>query len=272
MNRKALDHIWILLLFTFSVGFLFYGCQSKDEKNPPVEKEDPIINEGNAALISGDWTKAIDAFSAGIEKDSGKIDYYYGRSAARLARGKDAYLLARAAAGANEMEKAEMEVKRSDEDLQFASDDARKILELDPDNADARYLLGCVALYQADWENAIDLFSEVIRLQPENPYAYQRRGEVYGYIYDWENESADLTKAAELGYSSSFDEETIVEEDFDVTGEGNAPDDSLEEAVSGGESEFVENGTGNAPSEEGEVVESDQTTSGNAKTETDETE
>ena len=42
--------------------------------------------------------------------------------------------------------------------------------------------------------------------------AYQRRGEVYGFINDLENESADLKRAAELGYTPEEETDSFGDE------------------------------------------------------------
>ena len=80
---------------------------------------------------------------------------------------------------------------------------------------------GCVAVYQGDWLGALDAFSETIKRAPDMASAYQRRGEVYGFINDTESESADLKRAAQLGYVS-LEEADSPEDDFSRTAETKA--------------------------------------------------
>ena len=209
VNKRDRFPLWGIL-FTV-ILFSAVGCLP--QKRGTNDAAD-LIADGDEALTSQDWGKAIDCYSQALEKDPKNVAACYGRSGAHLAKGKEFYLLTEAAAGQQEFDKARETAVKADEEFAAASADARGILEIETDNADAHYILGCIAVYQADWNGAVESFSEVIRLRPDDPAAYQRRGEVYGHMNDSDNESADLKRAAELGYSSEFIEE-VSESDED---------------------------------------------------------
>lgn len=156
---------------------------------------------GDAAVRDGRWDEAVRDYTSALEADPENTDALYGRSSAHLVTGKDFYLLARAAAAEGETARAREAAADADREFGLAAQDAASILKIKPDTAGACYILGCVAVYQGDWPGALDAFSETIRLAPDMACAYQRRGEVYGYINDLENESADLKRAARLGYT-----------------------------------------------------------------------
>ncbi|MBO7725909.1 MAG: tetratricopeptide repeat protein [Thermoguttaceae bacterium] len=180
---------------------------------------------GDAAMRENAWNDAVRHYTSALEADPRNTDALYGRSGAHLVIGKDSYLLARAAAAEGEMTRAREFADKADRDFSLAAQDAAAVLKINPDAADACYVLGCVAVYQGDWFGAIDAFTETIKRAPEMACAYQRRGEVYGYINDLENESTDLKQAARLGYTS-LDEPEAPEDEFSRTA-GTETKDSL---------------------------------------------
>ena len=180
-----------------------------------------LTASGDAAVQNSEWEEAVRYYTSALEANPLNADALYGRSSARLVTGKEFYLLARAAAGEGETTRAREFAAKADRDFALAAEDAAAILKIDPDAARACYVLGCVAVYQGDWLGALDAFSETIKRAPDMASAYQRRGEVYGFINDTESESADLKRAAQLGYVS-LEEADSPEDDFSRTAETKA--------------------------------------------------
>ncbi len=204
-NFRPLSAAAAVLLFLF---LLTGGCGR--EKAAQRESLRHTAS-GDAALRECQWDDAVRFYTDALRANPQNTDALYGRSSARLVTGKEFYLLARAAAGEGETSRAREIAAKADRDFALAAEDAAALLKIDPDASEACYVLGCVAVYQGDWLGALDAFTETIKRAPDMASAYQRRGEVYGYINDIENESADLKRAAELGYTS--EEEAGASED-----------------------------------------------------------
>jgi tetratricopeptide (TPR) repeat protein len=209
-----------LTVAALAVLFLCGGC-SKEQ----VSKRESLrwTEMGETALKADDWNEAVRCYTEALAADSTNTDALYGRSGARLVTGNEFYLLARAAAGEGEITRAREIAAKADRDFALAAEDAASLLKINPDASEACYILGCVAIYQGDWLGALDAFTETIKRAPEMASAYQRRGEVYGFINDIENESADLKRAAELGYTSE-EESDALESDLIKTAEVQAGD------------------------------------------------
>lgn len=197
-----------VVLLTFSLVFSF-GCRPKEgpKEEKPTEPASPAAL-GEEALETARWNEAIESFSNVLKTDPTNQSALFGRSGAYLALGSAYYKKAVESADLSEFAQAQEETAKADEVFGKANADCQAILAQNAEEPDAHYTIGCIRLYQGDWDGAIESFSTVIRLQPENPYPYQRRGEVFGHIGDTVNETIDLKKAAELGYQSSAADET----------------------------------------------------------------
>lgn len=182
------------------LGVLFsVGCS---KEKAALRESSHWTARGDSALAESEWDDAVHFYTQAIRLNPANTDALYGRSSVRLATGKEFYILARAAAGEGEVTQAKEIAVKADRDFALAAEDAASYLKIDPNAARACYVLGCVAVYQGDWDGAVDAFTKTIERDPAMASAYQRRGEVYGFVNDIENESADLKKAAELGYHS----------------------------------------------------------------------
>ena len=190
MYRKILALALVLVM-----GLVLTGCGNKEEA-----AFDEAVRTGTKAMEDRDWNRAIEQFSKGLEFKVDDSALLYQRAAAYLAKARDSYNLASAAASQNDMQGAEANAKNADSSFENAKKDCLKMIELDAKNADAWYVKGCVELYLGEWNTAIESFSTSIREKPDSPFAWQRRGEVYGHIGDNANSIIDLKKAAELGY------------------------------------------------------------------------
>lgn len=198
---------------------LFGGCQPTDGdnmenapgKNGAASSAENPSDLGAAALDSGDWTRAVDAFSDAIAADAKNVDAYFGRAAASTAIAKDHYRLAKAAATNEDTETGRKEAAKADEYFQKSLDDCAKILEIDPKFAEAYFLRGVAAQYQANWEPGIEAFTKCVELDPTRAEAFHRRGEIYAHIGDYMNAEVDFKKAAELGYKDADSDDVSAE-------------------------------------------------------------
>ncbi len=66
--------------------------------------------------------------------------------------------------------------------LTKAEEQARYIVEHDPNNADGYVLLGNALLAEKHQPEAVDAFTKAISLKPNNAEAYLNRGVVYAYM------------------------------------------------------------------------------------------
>lgn len=191
--------IWyrsFLLIVMAAIGMT--GCGDRDKT-----AYEESLHLGTKAMEERDWNRAITQFTQGLEISPDDDGLLYHRAAAYLAKARDSYNLASAAATRNDMAVAEAEAKSADANFENAKRDCLKLIELNARNADAWYVKGCIELYLGDWNGAIESFSASIREKGDNPCAWQRRGEVYAHIGDNANSIVDLKKAAELGYVDS---------------------------------------------------------------------
>lgn len=148
------------------------------------------------------WGLAIDEYSKILVEDPDNGSVLFRRAAASLAKAKDHYNLAEAAANKNEITTAEEEAKNADLNFGKAETDAREAIKYNANDANAWYVLGCIYIYQGEWSGAIDSFSRCTKIRPKDPFAWQRRGEVFEHTGDNASALLDFRKAAELGYRS----------------------------------------------------------------------
>ncbi len=201
MKRTDFSGVLSCAAAILAVAILVVGCKPQGEKNDPGSKAADSCQQGAEALMAEDWTRAYDRFSDAIAADQKNVDAYYGRAAASGAMAEEHYRLAQAAATNQDQKTGEAEAKKADEFFKKSIDDCEKILEIDPDYADAYFLKGVAAQYQGAWQDGIDAFSECVKLDPKRAEAYHRRGEIYDNIGDYMNSSVDFKKASELGYA-----------------------------------------------------------------------
>ena len=76
--------------------------------------------------------------------------------------------------------------------------DYDKVIELNPDNADAYFNRGDAYDQIGEYDKAIDDYNKAIELEPNNADAYCNRGCAYGEIGEYGKAIADYNKAIEL--------------------------------------------------------------------------
>lgn len=212
MEKDIFQNHALLSIFLLSASLLVCGCQGKKETSDVKSAESAAV-EARESLASQDWERAIELYDKALSDSPNDAEALYGRASARLARGWEFYLKAEDAAAAEQYDQVEAAGKNADERFLLAEADCRAMLKINPDDARAHYVLGCIALYQGDWDGAIASFTTVIKLEPENRFAYQRRGEVFGHIGDSVGEESDLKRAAELGYGTDEEYEKTTPSD-----------------------------------------------------------
>lgn len=184
------------------VALLTSACQKSGSNDPAPAKANSDEN-GLAALDDGDWSRAYDSFTTAIEANPQDADAYYGRAAASLARAKEYYSLAQAAATNQKIEEGQTNAAKADEFFKKATDDVDALLKIDEKYADAWFLKGVAFQYQGMWNEGIEAFTECVKLDPARGEAFHRRGEIYDHIGDYMNASVDFKKAGELGYGAA---------------------------------------------------------------------
>ncbi len=211
-NRVARITGNIVLLFLL-VLLLQTGCkkgaQSETKMSQAVKG---YLMEGESALEKQDWSSAIRAYDKALSESSYNAFALFGRSSAYLSQGWEYYMEAARSLSLAEGERMREQTALADESFAKAEADCRTILAQDEGNVDAHYMIGCIKIYQADWNGALDEFTQVIELKPDYAEAYQRRGEVSGYLGDYVSEASDLKRAAELGYETVSPETDDAEE------------------------------------------------------------
>lgn len=205
-------------------AFMAAGCGPKERPTQEPNAKNAQIEQGEEALETSRWTEAAASFSEALKSDPKNETALFGRSGAYLALGRAYYKKAVESAELGEIAQAQDETAKADEAFGKAFDDCQAILAQNAEQPDAHYAIGCIRLYQGDWDGAIESFSTVIRIQPENPYPYQRRGEVFGHIGDTVNETMDLKKAAELGYRDQPEPENAAPSEPSGTSDGTSSD------------------------------------------------
>ena len=222
-KKNTLQNHAIFSVFLLSTALLICGCQGENGKTD-AKSTGTAAAEARESLAAQDWERAIELYDKALSETPNDAEALYGRAGALLARGWEFYLKAENAAAAEQYDQVETAGKNADERFQLAEKDCRAMLVINPDDARAYYALGCIALYQGDWDGAIASFTTVIKLEPENRFAYQRRGEVFGHIGDSVSEESDLKRAAELGYRTDETDENIT----DITEKTTKKDDQGE--------------------------------------------
>jgi len=80
-----------------------------------------------------------------------------------------------------------------------------KIIEINPDHAEAIAYRGLCKYHIKDFEGAIRDYDKALELQPSYAEVYDLRGIVKGELGDKEGACADWKKAFELGLKGAFD-------------------------------------------------------------------
>ena len=79
-----------------------------------------------------------------------------------------------------------------------AEEQARYVVDHDPDNSEAYVLLGNVMLAQKKYDDALAAFSKAIAIKPNDPNAYMNRGAVYVFMKQDDAAEKDFKKAVEM--------------------------------------------------------------------------
>jgi tetratricopeptide (TPR) repeat protein len=80
----------------------------------------------------------------------------------------------------------------------------KKVIDLAPDFAFAKFNLGNIYCQAKDFQAAIDIYSEAIKSQPDFAEAYFNRGLAYLFLNDAKKANIDLSKSGELGIYQAY--------------------------------------------------------------------
>jgi tetratricopeptide (TPR) repeat protein len=89
-------------------------------------------------------------------------------------------------------------------DFELIAKDYKKVIELWPDFAFAKFNLGNLYCQEKDFQSAIETFTDAIKNQSDFAEAYFNRGLAYLFINEAKKGNADLSKAGELGIYQSY--------------------------------------------------------------------
>ncbi|GAT63043.1 tetratricopeptide repeat protein [Paludibacter jiangxiensis] len=153
----------------------------------------------NYALVK-DYTNAVQDFSKVIELRPDFTMAYFCR-ANILYKLLDFKL--------NNPENKEVKSEFKDEklykhDFETIAKDYKKVIELAPEFAFARFNLGNLYCQEKDFESAIDIYTEALRSQPDFAEAFFNRGLAYLFLNDAKKANIDLSKAGELGIYQAY--------------------------------------------------------------------
>ncbi|MEI6425351.1 MAG: tetratricopeptide repeat protein, partial [Lentisphaerota bacterium] len=111
-----------------------------------------------------------------------------------------------------------------------AIDDYNKVLEINPDAADAWYGRGLAYFKKNDIKQALSDYNKVIEIRPEFPLAYSARAIAYFSKKDYVRTLSDINKAVALGFRMRPLKETSVEP-LTAAAEKIEPSQSAEKAL-----------------------------------------
>ena len=80
----------------------------------------------------------------------------------------------------------------------------KKVIDLAPDFAFARFNLGNIYCQAKDFQSAIENYTEAIKTQPDFAEAYFNRGLAYLFLNDAKKANIDLSKSGELGIYQAY--------------------------------------------------------------------
>ena len=191
-----------------------FGC-ARNQEDGKKNQVDERLKAGAQALENEEWARAFDAFADAIDADPQNADAFYGRAAAASAQAEEHYRLAQAAATNQDVEKGREEAEKADQFFARVVEDCNAAIKINPNYADAYFLKGVAAQYQAAWDDGIEAFTQCVKLDPQRGEAFHRRAEIYDHVGDYMNSSVDFKKAAELGFVKKDEKsQEAIDEDF----------------------------------------------------------
>ncbi len=178
-NKYKYPAISILVLIIGSNSFLTYERNKvwKDDltlwndnvaKTPNLAR--PIISRGYGYGNHGQWDKAIEDYTKGIEINPKYTAAYTYRGVAYGNLGQWDKAIA----------------------------DYSKAIEIDPKYTVAYYNRGVAYSNLGQWDKAIAGYSKAIEIDPESASVYYNRGVAYGNLEQWDKAIADYSRAIEI--------------------------------------------------------------------------
>ena len=108
--------------------------------------------------------------------------------------------------------------------------DFDKVIELNPDDAEAYYNRGNAYYEKQEFAQSIRDYSKAIELKPQFAEAYYNRGEAWLHLREWEKAKSDLTTARSMGINiiTAFDYLYENVADFEESNDVKVPEDIAE--------------------------------------------
>lgn len=168
-----------------------------------IEKEgdiDSYLLRGSFYLNAGEYPKAIDDFSAILEKDPRNLLALFNRAAAQM------HMYDYIESIDDKTPKVVGAERQNNRKIDYSRvlADYQKCLEIDPAFVFARFNMANVYAKSEEIDKAITAYTEVIRQDKDIAEAYFNRGLLYIYIGKKALANADLGKAGELGIASAY--------------------------------------------------------------------
>src|SRR5208337_2719906 len=190
------------------------GCKGNPEK---AKKK--YLESGLKYVDKKEYDAAVIQFKKALQADPKYAEAHYqlGVTYLRLRRGQDAFQELNTAVNLDPKNvKAHLELgnllwaaaRSNPQYYKAAEEQARKVIEIDPNNADGYALLGTALFAEREPDEALQAYNRVIELKPNDSAAYLNRGVLYTSMKKDAEAEADFKKAIALnpknleGYSN----------------------------------------------------------------------
>ncbi len=168
----------IIALTGIAAFFMFFltSCSHNSWEDTDLRTLQYIATE---SAKTGDFFKAIQAYSMAIEMDPNNPELYLGRAYCLLEKGL----------------------------LKEVVNDSSLVISLNPNLYKGYYLRGLARFRQDDYERAISDFSGAIAVNQKKAELYRFRGICYAQLGDFHNAIGDISTVLELSQQDSLDNE-----------------------------------------------------------------
>src|SRR5579863_6469305 len=192
---------YVVFITSTLLAFALVGCS----KNPEVAKK-KYLESGMKYMDDSKYDSAVIQFRKAIQIDPKFAEAHYQLAEAdlKLTHNQDAF---REMSQVVELDPNHFKARIALGGMYLASgshfytnaeEQARYVVDHDPDNSDAYVLLGNVMLAQKKYDDALVAFSKAIAIKPNDPNAYMNRGAVYIFMKQDDAAEKDFKKAVEL--------------------------------------------------------------------------
>lgn len=144
---------------------------AKNKKTDDYLRSGAYTARGNVYYTLGEFDKAIKDYTSAINHNPEEIERYISRAVCYMKQEK----------------------------YDLFETECKKIITLDPENTKAYMYLGDLAVTNADYDKAIEYYSEVIEIDKNHvPVAYTRRGVCYFALGNNKQAASDIVEALDI--------------------------------------------------------------------------